>query len=337
MIALAGVAAAADKTEAKPAETKPAATDKAPAKSENGTSAAEAAGPAAKVNGVEIPRSELDRATRAMLSQNQVPPQAMTPDLTKQFKDAALSQLVAAELLYQEGKKRDFKDRDKQVDERLAKYRSSMPSQEEFDKALKNAGMTMDDLKTIATKEVTISNIIDNDLKNKVTVSDADAQKFYDDNKDKFVRAESVRASHILVGLDQKATDEDKKKAKEKAEALLKQVKEGKDFAELAKTNSTCPSSAQGGDLGYFGKGQMVKPFEDAAFALKTGETSGIVETQFGYHIIKLTDKKPAETVKLAEAKDKIVDYLKQQKLQQAITDYVETLKKTAKIEILDK
>lgn len=314
------------------------AVEKATAqKAENSATAETPSGPAAKVNGVEIPTIDLERATKALIAQNQIPPQAVTPEIAKQFKEAALNQLIGAELLYQEGKKHPVKDLDKRVDEKLNQYKSRIPDKAEFDKALKSAGITMDELKALTVKEITVSELVDSQMKDKATVTDTDAQKFYDENKDKFVTAESIRASHILIGVDQNASDADKKKAREKAEAILKQVKEGKDFAELAKANSTCPSSAQGGDLGYFGKGQMVKPFEDAALALKPAETSGIVETQFGYHIIKLTDKKPEQTVTFGEAKERIVDYLKRQKMQKLVGEYVEGLRKNAKVEVLSK
>jgi peptidyl-prolyl cis-trans isomerase C len=144
-----------------------------------------------------------------------------------------------------------------------------------------------------------------------------------------------VRASHILLGVDASASADEKQKAKTKAEDILKKVKAGEDFAKLAKDNSTCPSSAQGGDLGFFGKGQMVPAFEQAAFSLKTGDVSEVVETQFGYHIIKLTEKKEAETVKLDEVKDRISDYLKNQKMQKAVTDFLNGVKGNSKVEIL--
>ncbi len=105
----------------------------------------------------------------------------------------------------------------------------------------------------------------------------------------------------------------------------------------LAKEYSTCPSSKQGGDLGFFGKGQMVPSFEKAAFALKPGEISNVVETQFGYHVIKLTEKKPAVTTDFNEVKAKIEEFLKGQKVNEAIQKYLAETKKTAKIEILMK
>ena len=119
---------------------------------------------------------------------------------------------------------------------------------------------------------------------------------------------EQVRASHILIStkpIDPNADpNQAKAQAKDKAEELLKKVKDGADFAALAKENSDCPSNAQGGDLGLFPRGQMVKPFEDAAFALKVGEISDLVETQFGYHIIKVTEHQDPNQITFREGQD---------------------------------
>ncbi|MBI5484455.1 MAG: peptidyl-prolyl cis-trans isomerase, partial [Deltaproteobacteria bacterium] len=139
----------------------------------------------------------------------------------------------------------------------------------------------------------------------------------------------------ILIGVDTSASDEEKKKAREKAEDLLKKIMVGEDFTTIAKTNSTCPSSAQGGDLGYFSKGQIDPQFEKAAFALKQGEVSDIIETQFGYHIINVTGRKEAEIADFNTVKPRILEHLKQQKLQKAVADYLEELKGKTKVEKL--
>lgn len=287
----------------------------------------------AKVNGSVITRAEMQRAVKVMLAQNGMS-QPLPPETLKRAEDAALDQLIAAELLYQAGQKLEIKDLDKQVGERVAKNRERFKSQAEFEKALKDVDMTLKDMQDFTRKDLVIGNYVEKEFAQKMAVSDADVKKFYDDNLEKyFKKPESVKASHILIGTDQKGSADDKKKAREKAEALLKRVKAGEDFATLAKAESSCPSSSQGGDLGNFGRGQMVKPFEDAAFALKKGEVSGIVETQFGYHIIKLTDKQEGSTEKLENVKGKIGEFLKREKAQQAISAYVQEQMKIAKIE----
>lgn len=125
-----------------------------------------------------------------------------------------------------------------------------------------------------------------------ITVSDDEVKKFFDENSAKFQGNEQRRASHILIGFGANATAEQKQAAKSKAEALLAAVKKNPNsFEELATKNSQDPgSAAKGGDLGSFGRGAMVKPFEDAAFSMKVNQVSDLVESEFGYHIIKLTE-----------------------------------------------
>jgi peptidyl-prolyl cis-trans isomerase C len=250
------------------------------------------------------------------------------------MENAALDQLINIEVLYQKGKKLTVKDLEQKVDEKVGQTRKQFPSQADFEKALKGANITENKLKDLARRNIVIDNLMQKEVFSKITVTEADAKKFYDDNPDKFKMPERTQASHILISADQKATPEDKKKAKEKAEAIRKRVAKGEDFAAVAKAESNCPSAAKGGDLGYFGKGQMVPEFEKAAAALKLGELSDVVESPFGYHIIKVMDRKPADTVKFAEVKDKIEDYLKGQKAQKPMSDYVEKIKKEAKVEI---
>jgi peptidyl-prolyl cis-trans isomerase C len=309
--------------EQKPAAEKPAAVKQSPTD------------PVARVGTTVITRAELDRATAILLKQNQAQ-EPLTIEQKKQVQDYLIDQLASAEMLYQAGIKLEIKDLDKKVTEKIEQAKARYPSPEEFDKAIKEQNLDEKTIREYTKKEIVVNNLIEKEIAPKATVTDEEAKKFYTDNLDKyFTKPEQVKASHILIGVDAKATDEEKKKAREKAEGILKEVKAGKDFAELAKTSSTCPSKDQGGDLGYFGKGQMVKPFEDAAFALKQGETSGVVETQFGYHIIKLTEKKSAENTSFDEAKQKITEYLQNQKIQAKVAEYINELKSKIKVEKL--
>lgn len=288
----------------------------------------------AVVAGSTIKRQDLDRALSVLAAQNRLP-DSISPEQRKQMESAALDQLIFAELMYQQGVKTPPEDLEKQVDFKLSQSKSKFQSPAEFEAALKGAGITEKELAEITRKDLIIGNFIDKTIAPTISVSDEEIKKFYDENSSQLQEPPQVRASHILIGVDSTASDEEKKKAREKAEALLKEIKGGKDFAEVAKSDSTCPSKAQGGDLGFFGKGQMVPQFEQAAFGMKVGEISDIVETQFGYHIIKVTDKKDGEAPKLEELKDKISTYLKGLKIQKAVFDYVTKLRKEAKVEIM--
>ncbi|NUX51998.1 SurA N-terminal domain-containing protein [Paraburkholderia youngii] len=158
-----------------------------------------------------------------------------------------------------------------------------------------------------------------------VQPSDADLKKYYDDNIAHFRTEGEVRASHILIAAPKDASAADKAKAKQKAEELLAQLKAHPDqFAQIAQQSSQDPGSAsKGGDLGYFGRGMIAggQAFDDAVFALKKDEISGIVQTDFGFHIIKVTDVKPAVTKSFDEVKDQITRELKTQLASKAFTD----------------
>jgi peptidyl-prolyl cis-trans isomerase C len=302
-----------------------------PAKSDVATSSGQEV--VARVNGVAINAVELKRASKVMMAGQRGMQQS--PEQQKDFEKQAIQQLISAELLYQAGQKLEVKDLDKQISDKLAQGKARFSNEQDFAKAIKELDMEEKDLRDYTRRDLIITNFIEKTIVPKVTVSEEDAKKFYDQNQDKFTKPESVKASHILIGVDQKATADEKKIAREKAEKLRKELSGGADFAALAKGNSTCPSSQQGGDLGFFGKGQMVPAFEQAAFTLKPGDISDVVETQFGYHIIKVTEKKVAEKVEFKEARPRIEDYLKNQKVGAAVNDFLVETKKSAKIEVL--
>jgi len=287
----------------------------------------------ARVNGKPIYAIELRRAKKVITASQ--PGLQIPAERQKEFDLQALNQIISAELLYQAGQKLEVKELDKQVTDKISQSKKRFPSEQEFDKAIQAMEMSAADLNDYTRRDIVIANFIQQTIVPKATVSDEESRKFYDQNQDKFNQGETAKASHILIGVDAKATAAEKKKAREKAAKLRKELVGGADFAALAKENSTCPSSQQGGDLGFFGKGQMVPPFEQAAFNLKKGELSDVVETQFGYHIIKLTEKKAAETIAYKDAKPRIEEYLKGQKVSSAVSALLEEKRKDAKVEIL--
>jgi peptidyl-prolyl cis-trans isomerase D len=160
-------------------------------------------------------------------------------------------------------------------------------------------------------------------LKKDITVSEDDLRKYYTENASRYTVAEERRASHILIKADKDASPEQRAKAKAKAEALLAEVRKNPaSFAELAKKNSEDPGSAErGGDLDYFGRGAMTPPFEAAVFAMKPGEISNVVQTDFGYHIIKLTDVRGGEKKPFEQVRGQIEDEVKKQLAQKRFTE----------------
>lgn len=286
----------------------------------------------ARVNGQPVTKADFDRLIKNMeASAGQPVPAERRDDILRK----ALEQLVTYTVLSQETKARNIAVSDAEIDDNLKQMQSQFSNEQEFRKALAARGMSLEQLKADARVDMGITKMMDAEVANQTPPTDAQVREFYDKNPDKFKQDESVRASHILFRVDEKATDAEKKKVRAQAESVLKQAKGGADFAELAKKHSADGSAAQGGDLNFFSRGQMVPAFEDAAFALQPGQISGIVTTQFGYHIIKVTERKPATTVAFDEVKPRIGEFLAQQQKQQRAEAFIDSLKKKAKIEVL--
>jgi len=319
---------------AKAADTDTASAPGKTAEVKSDVKSAEKKGNAAVVNGKIITHADLTSEFKRISQRFMQQGREIPADKQDEFRKEVLDNLINRELLYQEAEKKGIKSDEKKIESRFAEVKQSAPTEADFQKMLTEMGVSEADIKTEIRRGFVIQEFIDTRITAEITVADADIKAFYDEHPDYFKKPEQVKASHILIKSDSVKDDDAKKKAaRDKLREIQEKVKKGEDFAELAKASSECPSAAKGGDLGYFGKGQMVKPFEDAAFALKTGETSDIVVTQFGYHLIRVTDKKPESVVSLDEAKAKISDHLKKQKSIESVNQYIEKIRAAAKIE----
>ena len=286
----------------------------------------------ARVNGEEIKRAELQDAIASLEGQAGRP---VPPEERDQVFRAVLDQLVTGHVLLQESRTRNVTVPDAEIDARIGELRQRFATEDEFKKALASRNLTLDRIREELRKQLVIEKMIEAEVTPQVSVNDQDVKKFYDENPAQFQQPERFRASHILVMVPQGATPQQKQEARAKIDDVLKQVKAGGDFAELAKAHSQDGSASQGGDLNYFSRGQMVEPFQKAVESLQVGQVSEVVETQFGFHIVKLTDKQAGRTIPLAEVNRKIADYLVMQQKQQRATGFVEALRAKSKVEIL--
>jgi len=214
--------------------------------------------------------------------------------MASQYGSSILDNLIANKLVDLEAKKEGVKVTDAEITEELDALIESNGGEESFNSALDYYGMTLEDFKKDIERSIKIEKLI----APQVEITEEDMQTYFEENQDQFNQTEQVRASHILV--EDEAT----------AQEVLDKINAGEDFAELAKEYSTDGSAENGGDLGFFGKGDMVAEFEDAAWALEMDEVSGIVKTEYGYHIIKKTDYQAAEEAKFEDHKDEIEDAL---------------------------
>lgn len=291
---------------------------------------------AAKVNGVGIKKTTLDAAVNNFIENQKMLGTAVKEEEKDKLKKDILNELVSAELLYQASQKAGLGDLSKDVDSQLENIKKGFGSDQEFQKVLKERGIEAKDLKEDIKKGVSINAYLEKNVFSKLSpVTEDEKKQEYETNKDKLNVPDETKASHILIKVDEKATPEEKRSAKEKIEALRTRAMSGEDFAKLAKENSEDGSASNGGDLSYFRKGQMVKSFEDAAFGLEKDQISPVVETQFGYHVIKVTDKKAAHTLTYDEVSKDIEKFLINNRKRDEVNKTVEALKKKAKIEIL--
>jgi peptidyl-prolyl cis-trans isomerase C len=287
----------------------------------------------AVVNGSVITRADFDREMRSALGRLSSTGEPVPQAQLSQLKEEVFKKLIGRELLYQESQKKGVKVNEAAINEQLVMLKKRFPGEAEFKKMLSQMNLSEVDVKSQFERSLAIQEFIDKQFVQKVTVSDKEVRAYYDSNPVYFKQAEQVRASHILVSVDPKKDPSQKAESRKKIEDIQQRLKKGEDFSALAKEYSQCPSGSQGGDLGYFQRGQMVKPFEQAVFALKPGEVSDIVETKFGYHLIRLTDKKPEGVVPYEQIKDRIGQYLKQEKAEKDVASYAQNLEEKAKVE----
>jgi peptidyl-prolyl cis-trans isomerase C len=284
----------------------------------------------ARVGETEITRAELIH--RAQMVRARLNIQASTAD----FYRRVLDEMVGSELLLQAGVAKGYTPNEAAITSQIDSLRARFPSEEEFTKELDSQGLTMESLRDMMIKDMAIEQLIETDIAPRAQVSEAEKRKFYDENSDQMKRPEQAHVSHILVKAEAGSTPEAREQAKAKAEDLHQRVLKGEDFAMLARENSDDPGSkANGGDLSWMSRGQTVPPFEEAAFALKPGEVSDVVETRFGYHIIKLAEIRPEGMMDYEEVEERIGEFLGQQRLQQEIESEVNALRDKANVEIL--
>jgi peptidyl-prolyl cis-trans isomerase C len=287
----------------------------------------------AHVNGEDVTKADLDRAVQALEARAGGPVPAEQRD---QVVRGVLDQLIGYKVLVQETRARKVAVPDADVDARIGQIRGQFPSEAEFTQMLTQRNLTLEQVKSDARQDMAIAKLIEDEIASKVAVKPEQVTDFYAKNPDQFKQGESVRASHILISVPKGADAATKAQARDKAEQVLKEVKGGGDFAALAKQHSADPgSAAKGGDLGFFQQGQMVGPFNDAAFSLAPGAISDLVETDFGFHIIKVAEKKEGRTIPLEEVRPQVEQYLERLNRQEQTETFVNGLKAKGKIEIL--
>ncbi len=288
--------------------------------------------PVAVVNGENITKDELDKALNEAAQASGIQPSELTAEQKMEGYRQILDDLITDKLISKAAV--DVTVSDEEVEAEIAKLRGQFPTEEDFVAQLTAVGQTPEKVATDLKKLLQQRKWVESQIGDSAEVTDADVAKFYEENKQEFEQPETVKASHILFLTKPDDTEDVSNAQLEKAKEAAAKAKKGDDFAALAKELSEEPGAKEsGGDLGFFSKDRMVPEFSEAAFQLKTGEISEPVRTQFGWHVIKVEDKKEAGTSSLEEVKPQLSAYLKQDKQRNAVTELIAKLRADAKIE----
>lgn len=293
-----------------------------------------AKGPVAVVNGKEITAETFNGKVQELAASGRIPVKYIN-----KLKERLVRGMVDKMLLDQAVAKANLTITDADIDAKIKEIRTDFERIQKlsggqagsFEQLLKRMGIQPKNMRESIKQAIIIERLVKKS--GYKPMEEAEVKKFYDANVDKFQQKEGVRARHILIKV---ASDGDKaawdKAKKEVSEIRADIIKNKKDFGEVAKTKSQGPSNKRGGDLGFFGKGQMVKPFEDAVFAMKDGEISQPVKTRFGWHIIKRVEYRKKGPIPFDKIKDVLKSQLNNKKFQQALMGYIETLRKDGKV-----
>lgn len=297
--------------------------------------AAQIYGNAARVNGVDISNLRLERYfDEYVKNKGRNITKMINPRVYKTLKREALDKLIDREVLWQAARDKGVTVADADVQEALKQFQGEMKSRDAYLRKLEQGGFDEASYAEYVRQELASRKYLEQAVP-VPEVSDDEIAAFYQEKPQYFARPEKVRASHILVRVERGADEKAKAEAKQRAESILADLRKGEDFATLAERYSEdAKARGKGGDLGEFGRGEMVKPFEEKAFSMKPGEIAGPVETEYGWHIIRLDAHTPAGTQPLAEVKDRIRKALVGEKRNAAAKKHVEDLRALAKVQV---
>jgi peptidyl-prolyl cis-trans isomerase C len=289
----------------------------------------------AVINGEPISRAALEQEMTPVRHRMGMTGDDVDEAQLAEIRKQVLDNLIRRELIFQESREKGFTVEDSAVEERLAALKSRFPNPEQFQKMMEQMNFTEEILERQIREQLTIQKFVESQIVDNIQVTEAEAKEYFEANPDQFKQPEQIHARHILIKVEEGADDATKADAKERLETVRQKLEEGGNFEKLAEEFSEGPSKSRGGDLGFFGRGQMVPSFEEAAFALEPGEVSGIVETQFGYHLIELVEEKAAGAQTFADARPRIEQMLKNQRIKTELDRYIQNLRDEAEIEIL--
>lgn len=287
------------------------------------------------VNNVPIERGQFDGEVfliqKTFLGQGK----PLTCSQLASIRAEVLESMIRREVLYQDSRKAGIKPDEKAVAGEIAKLRQQFPTETDYKNELSRRNMSEELLRSQLERNSSLQQYVDQQFGAKVAVTDTEMVEYYESRLDLFKQPLQARVSHILIQTGPTWEESRKQEARRKAEQILKNLKKGQDFAVLAREQSDGPTRTNGGDLGYIRPGQLDAQLDNAVFRLKTGETSDIIETSYGFHVFKMVDRKPETVLAYDMVKEQLRQHLVQEKARQNAERYAKTLREKASVEIL--
>lgn len=255
-------------------------------------------------------------------------------DLTQEeLMQVSVGRIIDQKILAQQARQLELSVDEDRIQAQVDRMAGEAGGRETLEQDLAQGGMSIERM-TETLRELELARLfVDSQIRSGMQVTDAELEAFYTENRDSFKRPETVRARHILAKVEEGADEATRKEARERIETARQRALAGEDFAALAEQISDCPSSKRGGDLGFFAYPQMVEPFSEAAFAMEPGGISDVVETKFGYHVIKVEGRRPAEDIDLAEVSSRVRSVVLERKVGEALNQRLSELREQADIE----
>lgn len=286
----------------------------------------------AVVNGVDLSEADLNQEIGIIMPMNQAFHGKLADEKKKKIRAEAMKNLVDSELRAQDARSKGIKIPAAIIDEEMNKMAQKFKTKDDFITAYKASDFTENSLQRIIERRLLAEKIRFAEVDDKVSITPDQVKKYYTANVSRYSKPEEFRASHIMVKVDPSSTPEQRLALRARADLLLKRVNNGEQFDDVAAKESDDLSRIKGGDLGYFHSGQSVAEFEAAIAKLKVGETTNVVETLYGYHIIRLTDRRPPRQLPFEEIQDKIRKDLVASEKKQLLENWMSGLYKKAKI-----
>jgi peptidyl-prolyl cis-trans isomerase C len=284
------------------------------------------------VNNVPITETDINLEVKRILFQAKAMQQPIDESMSDSMKEKVIESLINRELLYEQCIAKGITTDVTEIDNNIEQIKQRLEPGQTFESLLAEMDITLETMRMQVGQAHAIQKLLETEVYPQAMVTEKDSRMFFDNNPQYFKKPAEVKASHILIQVAQDATDEEKLAARTKIEDVQKMIAAGDNFADLARKYSEGPSNVSGGDLGFFDRKKMVKPFADAAFDLEPGQISEVVETRFGFHLIKVFEKNSKSTYAFDDIKQRLAELLQQQKIQDETVRYLGELRKTADI-----